>query len=193
MLASPMLEAARTTVISVSAEAESSAYEWVLRVLEREGPGILTLLRRLLGSEADVLDAYQDCFCRLARCNVRSVRNTRAYVYRTASNIAIEMIRSRRRDGAHRAAIAAVQRSAAEDDRKGVGAESQWKDARTALQDAIAELPEYLRNVVVLRDLGRLSYDQVGKILSIDPATARVYRRHAVVKLSERLGAGIQP
>ena len=40
----------------------------------------------------------------------------------------------------------------------------------------------------VLRDLSRLSYEEVGRTLGITPATARVYRRHAVVKLAESLG-----
>ena len=59
-----------------------------------------------------------------------------------------------------------------------------------ALRETIAALPAHLRNVIVLRDLNRLSYEDVGKTLGIDPATARVYRRHAVVRLSEMLSKG---
>ena len=62
-------------------------------------------------------------------------------------------------------------------------------DQADSLREAIASLPRYLGNVIVLRDLSRMSYREVGKTLGIDPATARVYRRHAVVKLAELLGA----
>ena len=38
--------------------------------------------------------------------------------------------------------------------------------------------------------LGGSPIEEVGKTLGIDPATARVYRRHAVVKLAALLGEG---
>ena len=63
------------------------------------------------------------------------------------------------------------------------------KSPRPRLRHAIAQLPAHLRNVIVLRDLSRMPYEEVGRTLGIDPATARVYRRHAVVKLAELIGA----
>ncbi len=54
----------------------------------------------------------------------------------------------------------------------------------------MALLPDHLRNVVVLRDLSRISYEEIGRMLGIEPTTARVYRRHAVVKLAEILDEG---
>jgi RNA polymerase sigma factor (sigma-70 family) len=52
------------------------------------------------------------------------------------------------------------------------------------LRDCIAQLPEHLRNVVTLRDLAELSYAQIGRILGISAATARVYRCKAVQLLA---------
>jgi DNA-directed RNA polymerase specialized sigma24 family protein len=69
-------------------------------------------------------------------------------------------------------------------------AEERDEGRLDALRDAIGRLPAHLANVVVLRDLSRLSYQDVGRTLGIDPATARVYRRHAVVKLAELLDEG---
>ena len=42
------------------------------------------------------------------------------------------------------------------------------------LRSAVSRLPEYLREVVILRDLAELPYAGVGKILGISAATARV-------------------
>ena len=146
-----------------------------------EGPRILGTLWRLLGAESDVMDAYQECFCRLAaHPEPMRIKNAKAYVYRTASNIAIEMLRVRTRRRSHLPGIAQVQAA------RGRGT-TTVSSSVAALQEAIAELPPHLRNVIILRDLSRLSYREVGQTLNIDAATARVYRRHAVVKLSNML------
>lgn len=161
---------------------------WVGRLMQREGPGILGMLWRILGCEQDVMDAYQDCFCKLASCEGRThVVRAKAYAYRTASNIAIEMIRTRRRHAAHRQAIVAGTQVACADP----AAPQLPADERfPRLREAVTSLPAHLRNVVVLRDLSRMSYRDVARTLGIDPATARVYRRHAIVKLGELLGKG---
>ena len=55
------------------------------------------------------------------------------------------------------------------------------------LRACILALPSHLRDVVILRDLGALSYAEVGRILSIGAATARVYRCQAMARLTETL------
>ena len=52
------------------------------------------------------------------------------------------------------------------------------------LRGAISKLPEYLRDVVALRDLAELPYTQVGRILGITAAAARVYRFKAITLLA---------
>ncbi len=52
------------------------------------------------------------------------------------------------------------------------------------LRSAIARLPEYLRDVVILRELAELTYAEVARMLGITAATARVYRFKAVTLLS---------
>lgn len=175
---------ADTPANQVERQNDTPAHGWVARIMRSDGPAILRLLWRILGNEADVLDAYQDCFCHLARQPAgRKIGSGRAYAFRTASNIAIEIIRTRTRRRSHLPAVAAY-RSASIGSHASAAAPSDDLDA---LRLAIARLPTHLRNVVVLRDLGKLPYDQVGRSLNIDPATARVYRRHAVVKLAELL------
>ncbi len=160
---------------------------WVTRCLKRDGQAILRMLWRILGCEADVMDAYQDCFCKLATCNGgRRPKHATAYAYRTAVNIAVGLIRSRTRRNAHWPAIVA-ERARADD-----GGTRRDSDRLTTMRAAIAQLPPHLRNVVALRDLNGMPYAQVGTILGINAATARVYRRHAIVKLAEVLNHGAQ-
>ena len=161
----------------------------VARLMDREGPGIVRMLWRMLGRDADVMDAYQDCFCKLiTRPFGKKLRNEKAYAFRTAANVAIEILRSRKRRQDHWPRIVADR---AKDDITSDPVENEPAQERfAALRETIAALPPHLRNVIVLRDLNRLSYEDVGKTLGIDPATGRVYRRHAVVRLSEMLSTG---
>jgi RNA polymerase sigma factor (sigma-70 family) len=175
---------------AAAAEQESAAsvaHGWVQKLMHKERRGIVRMLWRLLGQEADVMDAFQDCFCKVATTvQEGNVRSAKAYVYRTAANIAIEMLRKRKCRQAHWPAVAAAR--ATQSTRS--GEPSSLSDRHENLRGAIEALPSHLRNVIVLRDLGDKSYKEVGQILRIDPATARVYRRHAVVRLSELLGKG---
>ena len=45
---------------------------------------------RILGREQDVMDAYQDCFCKLASLPHRPDLRAGGYACRTATNIAVE-------------------------------------------------------------------------------------------------------
>jgi RNA polymerase sigma-70 factor (ECF subfamily) len=164
-----------------------TSLDWVRNVAENDGPGILRTLWRLLRSEQDAMDAYQDCFCKLAALAPdRAPNQARAYAYRAAINAATEIVRRRTHRAAHlcelRVRTEQVLTSSDDDER-----EVPAGDALALLPAAIADLPAHLRNVVVLRDLTRLSYEEVGRMLGIAPATARVYRRHAIVKLGEML------
>lgn len=185
---SGMTSAAGRQMVKREPERRASGAEphvWIARVMDRDGLGIVRMLGRILGNEQDVMDAYQDCFCKLAqRPTGKRPANARAYAYRTAGNIAIELIRTRKRRNEHLPAVAEHRRNA---DGAETG-EGLSMDLADSLREAIASLPRYLSNVIVLRDLSRMSYREVGKTLGIDPATARVYRRHAVVKLAELLG-----
>lgn len=176
---------AMTDHVSTDNAGAESGCGWVARLIEADGERILRLLWRILGREQDVMDAYQDCFCKLASLPHRpDLRSATAYAYRTATNIAVEMIRSRMRRQAHWPGIVAERPSTPED----APEDAPPPDRSEELRQRIAELPPHLRNVIVLRDLNRLSYEKVGRMLGIEPATARVYRRHAVVKLAELIG-----
>lgn len=169
--------------VSPQDAAGSATASWLTNLIAADGPGIIRLLWKILHRESDVADAFQETCCKLAGLrNPAGLKYARAYAYRTAANTAIEMLRSRARRSGHFAKFAA-QRTRGELEPEGP-VEGDTKETR-ALQAALAELPTHLREVVILRDLGRMPYREVGRLLDIDPATARVYRRHAVVRLAE--------
>ena len=62
--------------------------------------------------------------------------------------------------------------------------EIDFQSLAETLRSCIARLPEHLRSVVTLHDLGELPYAQVAKMLNISVATARVYRCKAIQLLT---------
>jgi RNA polymerase sigma factor (sigma-70 family) len=155
---------------------------WVLSAMSRYGQSLIAMLWRILGNEQDVCDAYQDTFLRLAHYkNNGKPEHIKAYVFRTAGNAAITMLRRKLIEAK---SINVVAQNISTAKTVDCVAELDAKYLQQHLRCAIAKLPEYLRNVIIFRDLAELSYVQVGKILGISAATARVYRHKAVQLLS---------
>lgn len=165
---------------------------WILSTMQKHGPELVTMLWRILGNEQDVCDAYQDTFLQLAHFEGgRKPDHLKAYVFRTASNIAVSMLRRRtaeknrldeacRRQDAFGSGAGRPRHGAA----GSPAIEVDCEYLQEVLRRRIAQLPEHLRNVLALRDLAELSYAQVGRILDISPGTARVYRCKAIQLLA---------
>ena len=67
---------------------------WILSAMQADGPALVKLLWRILGNNDDVCDAYQDIFVRLANLSPeQKPRNVRAYLFRTAANVAVSTLR----------------------------------------------------------------------------------------------------
>lgn len=160
---------------------------WVLTVMRKDGPALVRLLWRMLGREDDVLDAYQDCFCKLIAYSDKSgERPERSFVFRVAINAARDIGRKRRVRSDHLPAV--VEEWRRRDEARAPASPGNGLLVEE-LREAIEMLPDRLRDVITLRDLAELSYRDVSKILNITAGTARVYRREAIIALSKRMGA----
>jgi RNA polymerase sigma factor (sigma-70 family) len=154
--------------------------KWVLSAMQSLGPELITMLWRILGNEQDVCDCYQDTFLHLAHIETgKKPSNIRAYVFRSASNTAISILRRKLVEQKNLGRIAEKQKKQAP-----AGRELDSGSLQRQLRLNIAKLPENLRDVVALHDLAEFPYSQVAKILKITQGTARVYRHKAVQLLA---------
>jgi RNA polymerase sigma factor (sigma-70 family) len=154
--------------------------KWVLPAMSRYGSDLVTLLWRILGNEQDVCDVYQTTFLRLAHIeNGQKPKHIKAYLFRTASNTAISLLRTRASEKKRitQASCDAVSPSTPDH-------EISQKQLVDTLRAYVALLPKHLQDVVALRDLAELPYSQVARVLGITPGTARVYRCKAVTLLA---------
>ena len=168
----------------IGSETIADDQRWILSAMQKNGQELVTMLWRILGNEQDVCDAYQDTFLQLAHYEGgRKPDYIKAYIFRVANNVAISMLR-RRIAERKRISDSVTVHTEVHSPLK----ELDSKYLQEALRDCVAQLPEYLRNVVTLRDLAELSYAEIGRILGITAGTARVYRCKAIQLLAVWMG-----
>ncbi|NOZ24065.1 MAG: RNA polymerase sigma factor [Planctomycetes bacterium] len=128
------------------------------------------------GNEADADDVLQDCFVRLweGRRKLRTVNSLRGYLFTMLRNLFLNIRRTELREAARRRVIAEGP--------------SQGDVDTAAVDDALGDLPEEQRLVVVLRIWGRLTLAETAEALGISANTAASRYRYALGKLRERLG-----
>jgi len=165
---------------SAACQAVDESQRWIVGAMQTHGHELVTMLWRILGNEQDVCDAYQTIFLRLAHLeDSRRPRWIKAYLFRTASNVAITMLRERLIEKKTLSNITQRLEQPQVTER-----DFDTRHLAESLRQHVAHLPEHLRNVIMLRDFGELSYPDVARILGVSAGTARVYRCKAVQLLA---------
>jgi len=138
------------------------------------GKDLLRFLSRRVRA-ADAPDLAQEVYVRLLRLGLDNViRNPEAYLFRVASNLLHEFEMNRR------ATVAGLQRwsgqQATEDQ---FTADISQRDIVVGrqLREVLAELPEMHRAVLILHRQEGLTYEEIGKRLSISASTVKKYLR----------------
>jgi RNA polymerase sigma factor (sigma-70 family) len=114
-------------------------------LLERHGPLVWGVCRRVLGETADAEDAFQATFLVLVRKagSVRKRESVRSWLYGIAFRVAV---RARRQRSRRRAQESHVPDVPGADPRR----EADWRDLRPVLDEEIARLPEKYRLPLIL-------------------------------------------
>jgi RNA polymerase sigma-70 factor (ECF subfamily) len=152
---------------------------------------------RLLGNEADALDAVQEGFVKalthLGGFQGRSSFKT--WLLRIVSNAALDLGRQRGRREAF--SLEAAEQGDGEGGLPGPADDpsrgAERADLRRVLDDALARLPEAQRRTFVLHVDGGLSYREVAEALGISIGTVMSRLFYARQKLRGHLAARVQP
>jgi RNA polymerase sigma-70 factor (ECF subfamily) len=148
---------------------------------------------RLLGNEADALDAVQDGFVKVLR-NVDRFRGRcalKTWVLRVVSNAALDVGRQRRRRYLRLNAAAAGKPDSYDPSRE--LSDLDRSDLRGLVSAALAELPEAQRQTFVLHVEGGLSYRDVSEALNIPIGTVMSRLFFARKKLQTLLADRVCP
>jgi RNA polymerase sigma-70 factor, ECF subfamily len=148
--------------------------------------------RRLAGNDADAADATQEALLAIVRGLDRFDGRARfgTWAYRVATNACLDELRRR----ARRPDPGLPEYEQAPADRR--GADDGVVD-RITIDDALAQLPEEFRVVIVLRDQLGMDYAEIGEALDIPPGTVRSRiargRGRLATLLADPLDDGNQP
>jgi RNA polymerase sigma-70 factor (ECF subfamily) len=158
----------------------------VLRYQDR----LVHSLQHSLGSRDDALDAAQQAFL-LAWQQLSKFRGDSGFyswLYRIARNAAISGVRRRRPVGSldhlseSGGAEPAEQGTAAHP-----GAALELQEEVQRLRQALSQVPQDFREVLVLKEIDEMSYEQIGELLGIPTGTVRSRLFRARQDLLERM------
>jgi RNA polymerase sigma-70 factor (ECF subfamily) len=141
---------------------------------------------RMLGSRAEAEDIAQETFLRAHKAlgEFRGDARLSTWLYAIASRLCLNRLASapRRLERAGDAELLRVPAAVPD-----AAAALEHSELAAALQQAIAELPEERRIVVVLRDLEGLAYEEIAEALDVELGTVRSRLHRARLDLKAKL------
>ena len=157
--------------------------EWS-RWLERHGPAMLLLARQVVPVRADAEDVVQEAFVRFWTNRARATDPV-SYLFACVRSAALDWRRSGRRRG--RREQAAAKPEAPADHTPLFASDVERDERRSAIETALATLPEGQREVLVMKVWAKLTFPQIGRALDIPPDTAASRYRYALARLRGQL------
>ena len=160
---------------------DANAFEDIVREYERN---VYNIALRMSGDREDALDISQESFLKAyhSLANFRGESKFSVWLYRIVSNTCLDFLRERKR----RAEVSLV-READEGDEEETPVPDESlspetlldrKLTREAVRRALLSLPEDQRKILLLREIQGFSYEEIGRILSLESGTvkSRIFR-----------------
>lgn len=146
---------------------------------ERHAPAMLALAGAIVRDRTSISpdDIVQSVFCRVLevdRGSLRGVRDVRAWLCQVTRRLALNEIRAQRRERGRRRHVMRA-------------AQSTTDVASGDVAGAVMALPRRMREVVVLKHAGGLTFDQIALALDMPRSTAASRYRGAIDRLREQL------
>lgn len=145
---------------------------------------------RILHDDSDTDDATQNALISITR-NIDSFdgrSSVSTWIYRIATNAALDELRRRRRRQRFRLVSNDDRRADPIDDDSQTAYSSI--DVRDSLNDALAGIPEEFRVPLVLREVADLEYDEISRILGIPGGTVRSRIARGRARLAQNWAEG---
>jgi RNA polymerase sigma-70 factor (ECF subfamily) len=154
---------------------------------------VYALCRRLLGDPSDAADATQEVYVRVVR-SVMAFRGESAFgtwLHRVTVNVCMTALRRRGdvRARGQSAGYADFEPDELLSDDDGPAERAETADLAGRTAQALAELSEDAREVVVLRDLQGLSTKETAELLGVTEGAVKVRLHRAHARLRELVGA----
>lgn len=149
---------------------------WFETAFDEHWPRIVAVLYRIVGERAEAEDLALETFWRLFRHPPGSGDNVAGWLYRVATNLGLNALRSRRRRGAYEQAAGelALVENQGGGSAGGLGGspeiETERAEQRRLVRSVLARLKPRSAQLLVMRHSG-LSYAEIAAALGISPAS----------------------
>ena len=144
---------------------------------------VYALCFRMLGSAEDASDAAQETFFRAYRAlaSFRGDSRFSTWLYRLGSNVCLDMLR--KRPGAPELSLEDSMPEAP--GREGSPQEAlERKELQRAVQAGLLQLPPEFRQILLLREVSGLSYEEIAHTVKLPPGTVKSRIARARKKLA---------
>ena len=175
-------------LISRAKAGDAAAFEQL--VLENQNR-VYSLALRMLGNGEDAQDAAQEAFLNAWRAlpTFKGESSFSTWVYRLTSNACIDHLRRRKR----RREVEAVSLTGDEgegdwepaDHQADPALQTERRMAREAVEAGLRALPDHQREILIMRELSGLSYQEISAALGLDLGTvkSRIARARLALKI----------
>lgn len=140
---------------------------------------VFRFILKSLGDDESARDIVQEAFIRLwdKHADVEFVK-TKTYLFTSAYHIMIDMIRKEKNKAKYMEQV---------DDMR--HAQNDFSDLSEILNEAVSQLPDIQRTVVMLRDYEGYSYQEIGEITNLNESQVKVYIYRARKFLKQYIGS----
>ena len=151
---------------------DENAFAELVRLYEKK---VYNLALRICGNPEDAADAAQEAFLSAWKGlpNFRGDAGFSTWLYRLTSNAAIDCLRRSRRQRGEASLDNEELRLDAVDDAPSPQEQAEDAELRQAVMAGLDQLSEDHRQVLTLRELQELSYEEIASVLDVDLGTVK--------------------
>ncbi len=168
-------------VIQAVLDGDINAYELLVKEYEKN---VYNLALRMVGNSEDAADMSQEAFIKAynSLTSFRGDSKFSVWLYRIVSNVCLDYLRSR---GRRQTVSLSTENDDGEDVEIDIADETQSPErlldrrlTRDAVRRGLAALPPEHRQILLLREIQGLSYDEIADALGIEAGTvkSRIFR-----------------
>ena len=147
-------------------------------LVEKHSDMVFSVSRRIVGDAADAEDIAQDCFILLSRHAVNLRAPVAGWLHHVAVNVSLKFLRDKQVRRNHEAHTPIATREAREE---------SWESVRSAVDEAIAVLPERLRTPIILHYLEARRQEDIAAELKISQSAVSKRLTRGVALLRKHL------
>ena len=160
---------------------DGNAFEALVTAYEKN---VYNLALRMTGNAQDAEDVAQEAFLKAYNSldSFRGESKFSVWLYRIVSNLCLDFLRRQKR---RPASSLSVEDDEGEETQLDIPDVSQSPEellerrlTREAVRQGLAQLPAEQRQILLLREIQGLSYEEIGQALSLEPGTvkSRIFR-----------------